>query len=109
MPQPLFYRHVMEDTAHETMQWLHGADNKGNCASPMTLIVFMSKPRKAEPTYISPLCGSLENSKSNLQQSSSYCIGLYNFHLCVLNLTPDLILCYFDIVFLPSFPNLCFL
>lgn len=76
-PQLSFYRHVMEDSAHDKVQWLHCDDNKGNCASPMTLIVFMSKPKEAEFTHISLLSGPLENSEANLQESSAHCIGLY--------------------------------
>lgn len=53
-------------------------------------IVFTSKLIEIEFTHISLWSRLLENSESNLQQSSSYCNGLYNFYLCVLK-TPHLI------------------
>lgn len=47
------------------------------------MLYFMSKPMEAELTHISLLSGILENSESNLQQSSGYSIGLYTISIFV--------------------------
>lgn len=60
----------------------------------------MSKPIEVELTHISLLSGLLESSESNLLISSGYCNGLYNFYLLCTK-TPDLILLYFHVFFLP--------
>lgn len=60
-PQLSLYRPVVEDAAHDKMQWLHCGDNRGNSSHDINF--FMSKHIEAALSHISLLSGPLENSQ----------------------------------------------